>query len=98
VAIQRALAEHRRTSGFAPRVRIGLHAAEATRVENSYLGQGVHAAARIGGHAGASEIVASAETLLGEAIEGASVPRAVELKGIPGTVEIRTIAWATPGA
>ena len=31
-AIQRALAEHRRDHGFAPQVRIGIHAAEATRV------------------------------------------------------------------
>src|SRR5207342_2253348 len=29
--IQRRLAEHRRDHGFAPQVRIGLHAAEATR-------------------------------------------------------------------
>ncbi|MEX2459261.1 MAG: hypothetical protein WD770_09785, partial [Actinomycetota bacterium] len=31
VGVQRALAEHRRAHGFAPQVRIGVHAAEATR-------------------------------------------------------------------
>ncbi len=32
VAIQRRLAEHRRKHGFAPQVRIGMHAAEATAI------------------------------------------------------------------
>ncbi len=94
IAVQRSLAEHRRAAGFAPRVRIGLHAAEATRVGDSYLGQGVHQAARVGAVAGASEIVASAETLLGETFDGAAGPaRGVELKGIPGTVDVQTIEW-----
>jgi len=97
VAVQRALAEHRRSAGFAPRVRIGLHATEATRVAESYVGQGVHQAARIGAIAGANEIVASAETLLGETFEGFAGPsRGVELKGIPGTVDVQTIEWSSP--
>ena len=98
VAIQRALAEHRRKAGFAARVRIGLHTAEATRVDEGYLGQGVHQAARIGGIAGANEIVASAETLDGVAVDGVGAPRSVELKGIPGTVPVQTIEWAAPNA
>ena len=99
IAVQRALAEHRRAAGFAPRVRIGLHATEATRVGESYVGQGVHQAARIGAIAGASEIVASAETLLGETFEGvAGPPRGVELKGIQGTVEVQVIDWGATGA
>ncbi|MFA7249758.1 MAG: LuxR family transcriptional regulator [Dehalococcoidia bacterium] len=98
VGIQRALAAHRRNAGFAPRVRIGLHAAEATRVDESYLGQGVHEAARIGALAGANEIVASADSLDGLALDGLGEPRSVELKGIPGPVEVRTIDWATAEA
>ena len=46
--IQRTLADHRRAHGFAPQVRIGVHAAEATRAAGDYEGAGVHAAARIG--------------------------------------------------
>lgn len=94
--IQRVLTEHRRNAGFAPRVRIGLHAAEATKVEEGYLGQGVHQAARIGAIAGAGEIVASAETLAGEVIPEAtlSAPWAVELKGIPGMVQVQNISWS----
>ena len=99
IAVQRALAEHRRSAGFAPRVRIGLHATEATRVGESYVGQGVHQAARIGAIAGGSEIVASAETLLGETFEGvARPPQGVELKGIPGTVEVQIIDWGAGGS
>ena len=98
VAIQRALAEHRRKAGFAPRVRIGIHSAEATRGEDGYLGRGVHEAARIGALAGAGEIVVSAETLGDGSDFRAGEPRSVELKGISGPVEVRTIDWATPEA
>ena len=48
IAIQRALRDHRASTGFALPVRIGLHAAEATRRGDDYSGMGVHVAARIG--------------------------------------------------
>ncbi len=60
VAIQRALAEHRRTAGFAPVVRIGLHAGEAERDGTGYAGEAVHVAARIAGQAEGGQILASA--------------------------------------
>ena len=63
--IQRRLAEHRRSHGFAPQVRMGLHATTATRDEGSYAGLGVHTASRIASLAGPGEILASAETLGG---------------------------------
>jgi class 3 adenylate cyclase len=93
VAIQRALAEHRREAGFAPRVRIGIHAAEATQGKDGYLGQGVHQAARIGALAGPGEIVASASSVEEALADLATDPREVELKGIPGTVKVHTIRW-----
>ena len=40
VAIQRRLAEHRRTAGFAPKVRIGVHASGATQVGKNFSRQG----------------------------------------------------------
>ncbi|MGH2572172.1 MAG: adenylate/guanylate cyclase domain-containing protein [Actinomycetota bacterium] len=94
VAIQRALAEHRRKAGFAPRVRIGLHASDATMSRDGYLGQGVHQAARIGALAGPGEIVASGETLNDGVGYPVGEPLLVELKGIADSVEVRTIRWS----
>ena len=91
--IQRRLAEHRREHGFAPQVRIGLHAAEATRSGAGFSGRGVHEAARIGALAGGGEIVASQETLDAVGEIAHSEPREVTLKGIAGPVRVVTIDW-----
>ncbi len=93
MAIQRSLAEHRRTHGFAPQVRAGLHAAEAEQARGSYFGKGVHEAARIGAMAEAGEIVASratAEQLSGILSVGG---RSAELKGIAEPLEVVTLSW-----
>jgi class 3 adenylate cyclase/tetratricopeptide (TPR) repeat protein len=92
-AIQRKLAEHRRDHGFAPRVRIGLHAAEATRVRGNYEGGGVHLAARIGALAEGGEVLASLDTI--EEIDGLAVgeAREVSLKGIAKPVRVAAIGW-----
>src|SRR5437773_637481 len=63
IAIQRRLAEHRSTQGFAPQIRIGLHASDATRVGGDFHGKGVHEAARIAALGGAGDIVASVATV-----------------------------------
>jgi class 3 adenylate cyclase len=93
-AIQRTLLDHRRKQGFAPQVRIGLHAAPAQRHDGAYRGKGVHAAARIAALAEAGEILASRET-----VEFAppgitlSAPRSVALKGLSVPLEIVTLGW-----
>jgi len=92
VAIQRALAEHRRNHGFAPSVRIGVHAAEAISVGRGYRGKGVHAAARVGALAEANEIVASRETAEAGRVDFTR-PRVVALKGLSEPVEIVSIDW-----
>jgi class 3 adenylate cyclase len=92
VAIQRRLADHRRTQGFAPQVRIGVHASEATQVAKNFRGKGVHEAARIAALAGASEILASQATAAGTRYR-ASEPRTETLKGIAEPVEIVSIDW-----
>ena len=94
IAIQRALAAHRRSAGFAPRIRIGLHEANASRAGEEYSGLGVHAAARIAAQAEAEEIVASRATAeaSGHAIDE-SATRSLQLKGISEPVEAVTIAW-----
>jgi class 3 adenylate cyclase len=94
VEIQRKLAEHRRSAGFAPQVRIGVHVAEAARHGDDYLGRGVHEAARIGALAGGEEIVASAATIeaAGSAFT-ATDARTVPLKGIAEPIEVVSVEW-----
>ena len=89
--IQRTLAEHRKAHGFAPQVRIGVHASPATEVEGNFRGRGVHEAARIAALAEGGEIVASRETA-GDSVR-ASEPRTVHLKGITEPMEIVSIEW-----
>jgi class 3 adenylate cyclase len=93
VAIQRRLDEHRRRHGFAPQVRIGLHAAEATLVAEDYAGIGVHEAARVGALAEAGEILVTVSSL----DDGGPFPigdeRDVTLKGISQPVRVVPIEW-----
>jgi class 3 adenylate cyclase len=91
--IQQHLARHRREHGFAPQVRIGVHAAEAARTGATYTGMGVHVAARIGALAGGGEIVASASTV--EGIEGLDLSdrRLETLKGVTGPVDVVSVGW-----
>jgi class 3 adenylate cyclase len=94
VAIQRTLLDHRRKQGFAPQVRIGLHAAPAQRHGAAYRGKGVHAAARIAALAEAGEILASRDTV-DTAPPGItlSAPRLVTLKGLSEPLEVVTLGW-----
>jgi class 3 adenylate cyclase len=92
VAIQRRLADHRRQHGFAPQVRIGLHASDATQVGRDFRGKGVHEASRIAGLAAGSEILASEQTVAGTSFE-ASEPRTVTLKGLTEPIAVVTIDW-----
>jgi class 3 adenylate cyclase len=94
VEIQRALVEHRTSQGFAPGVRIGIHAAEANHRSDDYSGLGVHAASRIAALAGTDEIVASVATAsaadrrfpLGEV-------RQVALKGFSDQIDVVAVEW-----
>ena len=85
VAIQRRLARHRRDQGFAPAVRIGLHAGEATERRGDYFGSAVNATARVMSLARGGEVVATAETV-GDGPFSSSPPRAVQVKGVRGGV------------
>lgn len=97
VGIQRLLAEHRRTHGFAPRVRIGLHVDEATRAGTGYAGRGVHAAARIGAEAGEDEILASVETVsAGGGQWRTGDPHEARLKGIDRPIRLVSVDWRAP--
>ena len=92
VAIQRTLLEHRQKHGFAPQVRIGVHASGATQVGRNFRGKGVHEAARIAGIAEGSQILASRDTAAGGRYP-VSEPRSVALKGISAPMEVVEISW-----
>jgi class 3 adenylate cyclase len=94
VAIQRALAARRETEGSAPRVRIGLHATEATQRGNDYSGVGVHVAARIAALANGDEILASTDSLDGVGGYGVARAREVDLRGVSARLSVSTIDWA----
>jgi class 3 adenylate cyclase len=94
VAVQRALAEHRRAHGFAPVVRIGVHAAEATRRGQDYSGKEVHKAARIAALADGGEILATVDTVTGaDGKFRASDPRRVTVKGVTEPIEVARLEW-----
>ena len=96
IAIQRKLLDHRRTHGFAPQVRIGVHAAHAAKGQDGYRGKGVHEAARVGALAEGGEILSTSSTLEGhEERFVVSAPRSVSLKGLTEPVEVVTIDWTS---
>lgn len=91
IAIQRRLADHRQKQGFAPQVRIGLHASDAQQVGTNFRGKGVHEASRIAGLATGGQIIASLSTV-GESYRSAGV-RSELLKGLSEPMEVVTIDW-----
>ena len=93
VAIQRTLAEHGRSTGFAPAVRIGVHAADANRRGSDYSGVGVHVAARVAALAGGGEIVATRSTAAEAGDIAVSNPREATLKGVAHPVEVVSLGW-----
>jgi class 3 adenylate cyclase len=97
VAVQRSLAEHRRAHGFAPSVRIGVHAAEAIRRGPDYSGVEVHKAARVAALAEGGEILVTASTVAaaGESSFPVSEVRTVSVKGIAEPVEVMAVEWRT---
>jgi class 3 adenylate cyclase len=92
VAIQRDLALLR-DDGFMPEVRIGVHEADALLHGNDYAGLGVHEAARIAGHAGAGEVLASRNTVEAAHVADVTPVREVELKGLGERVALQSILW-----
>ena len=94
VAIQRRLAGHSDEHGFAPQVRIGVHAAEASQFGTEYAGMGVHEAARIAAVGAGDEIVASRSTL---AAAAGRIPyrdeRDIQLQGLAAPMAVATVQW-----
>ena len=93
ISIQRALVEHRASTGFALSVRIGLHSAEANRRGSDYSGKGVHVAARVGALANGGEILATDETLAEAGTVPTSDSRSVPVKGVAAPVSLASVTW-----
>jgi predicted ATPase/class 3 adenylate cyclase len=94
IDIQRTLAEHRRSHGFSPSVRIGLHETASTRSGNVYRGKGVHLAARIAAQASGDQILVSGDTATQLAPwYQLSPPRSVELKGFHEPAPVAALDW-----
>jgi class 3 adenylate cyclase len=96
VGIQRTLERQRAEHGFAPNVRIGVHAAPITDVDGSPAGAEVHRASRIGALAEADEILVSrqASDALGRSIVIANW-RSEQVKGFDEPIEVGTLSWGT---
>jgi class 3 adenylate cyclase len=90
LTIQRQLARHRTDHGFAPQVRIGLHAGEATERAGDYFGAAVNATARVMSLAGGGEVLATAETVGGISCSS-SPPRRVQVKGFRDPLTVVTV-------
>jgi|SRR5436190_6433160 len=93
VAIQRALEHHRRTHGFSPPVRIGMHVGSAISVDDDYAGRDVVVSARIGSLAAAGEILVSADLADRLSTHVLVRRRGAALKGIPDAIDISTVEW-----
>ena len=92
VTIQRRLVSHRRLHGYAPQVRIGIHAGEVSGSESSVRGASVHRAARLCAAAQPDTILVSREVL--EAARQPAVGmRGYALKGIKEPLEAAVVDW-----
>jgi class 3 adenylate cyclase len=93
IAIQRALAEHRSSSGFAPAVRIGIHAADATQRGDDFSGLGVHVAARVAALAEGGQILISEDALTEAPDVAAPDVREVGIRGVSAPLRVATVSW-----
>jgi class 3 adenylate cyclase len=94
VAIQRRLAEHRLQNGFAPKVRIGVHASGATQMGRNFSGKGVHEASRIAALAGGRMRSLDARDTAAGGRFSVSEPREVTVRGISAPLEIVSVVWS----
>ena len=97
IAIQRALAEHRRKQpDDTIEVRIGLHTGEAIAEEGDFYGRHVNFAARVGAAAESGEILVSSllMELTASSREFEFGPgREVQLKGLAGNHHVHPVRW-----
>jgi len=90
-SLQRQQAEH----GYAPSVRIGVHADEVTDRGGDLAGRGVHLAARVMAAAEGGEVLVTSSTL-GEASGSFEIAeeREIDAKGVGAPLSVARIGWA----
>ena len=93
IDIQRRLQTQRRLHGYAPQVRIGIHAGEVNERGSSVRGAAVHRAARLCAAAEPDTILVSREALEA-AGKGRSNLKKIQLKGIAEPLEAAMVAWS----
>ncbi len=93
IQVQRMLVEHRRSAGFAPAIRIGLHTGDARRDGLGFAGAAVHVAARVAESAEGGQILASSTTIEESQVTPAGPAQDSDLRGIAEPVPIAPIAW-----
>jgi class 3 adenylate cyclase len=92
VSIQRRLSSHRRLHGYAPQVRIGIHAGEVEMEGGAVRGSAVHLAARLCAAASGDAIVVSREALEASGRPLAGL-RDYALKGFRDKVAAAELNW-----
>ena len=93
VDIERTLLEHRRSAGFAPQLRIGLHTGDLQRDGEGLTGSALHVAARVAAAADGGQILATSATLDEAGVTPASPPSQVSLRGVGEPMPLAPIAW-----
>jgi class 3 adenylate cyclase len=92
VTIQRRLSSHRRLHGYAPQVRIGIHAGEVQLENGAVRGAAVHRAARLCAAARGDTIVVSRDALAASGRPPTGLQDYV-LKGIKEPVSAAEVSW-----
>jgi class 3 adenylate cyclase len=93
--IQRRLRRHQAEHGYAPSVRVGVHADEVNDRGDDFSGRGVHIAARVMDAAGGGEVLTTATTLRAASRQYAvAVKRPLEAKGVGEPLEVVSIDWS----
>ncbi|HKV88795.1 MAG TPA: AAA family ATPase [Candidatus Dormibacteraeota bacterium] len=92
ISVQRRLSVHRRQHGYAPQMRIGIHAGEVSESDSSVRGAAVHRAARLCAAADPDTILVSREALEGSGRKHV-VWRKFALKGFTEPMEAAEIGW-----
>lgn len=93
VDIERTLREHRKTAGFAPQVRIGLHTGELQPDGETMTGSAMHIASRVAASAGGGEILATATTIAESGVAPAASPQSVNIRGMSDPQFVAEIPW-----
>jgi len=92
-AIQRTLGEHRRSTGFAPAVRIGIHSGDAQPDGSVLAGRAVHIAARVAAQADGGQILASEAVIQEARIPAGGRMTEVRLQGVSEPVAVAPLPW-----